>query len=105
MRAMPRVTKLLASRPDASITASHYLTMTTPSLSHTVPETERAVSEARLCAACGVTLANRRPQARFCSARCRTAARRENERRRLNELLDTMQQILDTLRRGLLDHP
>ena len=39
-------------------------------------EGERTPPGHRLCAGCGADLAGRRPDAKFCTARCRTAARR-----------------------------
>jgi len=51
------------------------------------PETERTVLMGRLCGNCGESIDDRRPQARYCSDRCRTAAHRVERERRLMTLL------------------
>jgi hypothetical protein len=61
-------------------------------------ETERTVSQGRLCATCGVTLTDRRPQARFCSDACRMRFRRQKQATRLNELLTTIEKSTAALR-------
>ena len=64
-------------------------------------ESERTLPGERLCAGCGVPLAGRRPQARYCSARCRTRASREAHRRHIMRLLDTISAATEGLRREL----
>lgn len=64
-------------------------------------ETERTISQDRLCRGCGASLVDRRPQARFCSARCRTQARRDRQSDRVAELLDTLTEAVARLCREL----
>jgi hypothetical protein len=66
-------------------------------------ETERTLPGARRCAGCGVPLAGRRLQARFCSARCRTRTGREAHRRNIARLLDTISAATEALKRELLN--
>jgi predicted nucleic acid-binding Zn ribbon protein len=51
------------------------------------PQNERTASAGRLCATCATSLNGRRPQARFCSDRCRTQHRREGIRQTVHEAL------------------
>jgi hypothetical protein len=44
------------------------------------PENERPAAVDRLCDGCGTSLAGRRRQARYCSDRCRSQARRDDLR-------------------------
>jgi hypothetical protein len=46
-----------------------------------LPETERRLSEDRSCAGCGTSLQGRRPQAKFCSDRCRMQSARSSRLR------------------------
>ena len=64
-------------------------------------ETEPAVSEARLCAFCGTSIGRLRPQARFCSDKCRARWSRQQHARRVDSLLDTLIRTADDLRREL----
>lgn len=64
-------------------------------------ETERTLATGRMCTGCGVPLTGRRPQARYCSDRCRTRGGREAHRRRIAGLLDTITDAADALRREL----
>jgi len=66
------------------------------------PQTERTVPEARVCEFCGAALVRRRPQARHCGDRCRTAARRELRLQRLVAHLDTIQNAVNALRNECL---
>ena len=54
------------------------------------PETERRLSEARSCAGCGTSLEGRRPQAKYCSDRCRVRTAREA---RVREWLDIRKRL------------
>jgi hypothetical protein len=62
------------------------------------PETERTLCSHRLCKGCGAVLAGRRPQAKFCSARCRTAARRTAQAKHLTNSIEKLGQIITALR-------
>ena len=64
-------------------------------------ETERTLSEGRLCAFCGTSIGRRRPQARFCSDACRTHWGRQENDRRVARLLATMIRTVHDLRREL----
>ena len=61
-------------------------------------ETERSVSSDRLCEGCGIPLDGRRPQARFCSDSCRTAASRHMQTTHLLDLLTAIEQAVAALR-------
>ena len=65
-------------------------------------ETERTVSRHHVCDGCGSSLAGKRPQARFCSDECRSAARRLARNTRLDSLLTTIEECLTELRREVL---
>jgi hypothetical protein len=65
------------------------------------PETERTLSEARLCAGCGTALTGRRRQAQHCSARCRAEARRTVRQQRLAAKLEAIVRTVDELRQEL----
>jgi hypothetical protein len=65
------------------------------------PETERTLSSDRLCEGCDSLLTNRRPHARYCSARCRTQAGRYARRRRVAAHLDTLTKGVNDLRAEL----
>jgi predicted nucleic acid-binding Zn ribbon protein len=65
------------------------------------PETERPVSEGRVCEGCGTSLSGRRPQARFCSDRCRSQARRDSRSHRLTELVIRLDETVAALAREL----
>lgn len=58
-------------------------------------------SEARLCSACGVPLAGRRPQAQHCSDRCRAHGARLARQRRIDGLLDSIAAATQALRHEL----
>ena len=62
-------------------------------------ETERTLPEHRLCVGCGTALTGRRPQAKFCSARCRTATRRNTQTADLNRHLATIEASLAALKK------
>lgn len=64
-------------------------------------ETEPTVSSARLCNTCKAPLTDRRPQARFCSDRCRVRHRRDVSQRRRLDLLDVMAVAVAQLRADL----
>jgi predicted nucleic acid-binding Zn ribbon protein len=64
-------------------------------------ETERTDSTDRLCGACGTPLRDRRPQARFCSDRCRTQAGRNGQRQRIAAVLDALAEGVHELRQEL----
>lgn len=64
-------------------------------------ETERTVSDARLCGFCGTSINRLRRQARFCSDVCRTRFRRDQQQRQVTALLDTLQRSVDELRTAL----
>jgi predicted nucleic acid-binding Zn ribbon protein len=66
-----------------------------------IPQSEHSVSSDRLCASCGAPLTDRRPQARFCSDRCRTHSGREAQQQRLAALLNVLSEALGDLRREL----
>ena len=65
------------------------------------PETERPVSEGRVCEGCGKSLTGRRPQARFCSDRCRSRVKRDARSNRLAELANRLDETVVALRREL----
>jgi hypothetical protein len=50
------------------------------------PETERRLSEGRSCAGCATSLQGRRPQAKFCSDRCRVRFARRSRLETLRDL-------------------
>jgi hypothetical protein len=57
------------------------------------PQTERRLSTGRACAGCGASLEGRRPQARYCSDRCRVRTGREariREWMKIREQLDRL---------------
>lgn len=60
--------------------------------------TERTLSSNRLCESCGADLTGRRPQARFCSAKCRTAARRQNHQDHLTKVVAGLEEALAALK-------
>jgi hypothetical protein len=62
------------------------------------PETERTFSNHRLCDGCGAALTRCRPQARFCSASCRTAARRTRRDHQLTKALAALEEALAALK-------
>jgi ferredoxin len=64
-------------------------------------ETERTVSNDRLCEGCGVPLVRRRPQARFCSDSCRTAVGRHRHTTHLLDLLTAIEMSVAALRSEL----
>jgi hypothetical protein len=61
-------------------------------------ETECTLSSHRLCKACGADLTDRRPQAKFCSARCRTGARRIAHTKHLTNLIEVLDEMVAALR-------
>ena len=61
------------------------------------PQTERTLSRPRLCR-CGVNLTGRRPQARFCSAKCRTADCRNGRVHQLTKVVEALEQALAALK-------
>lgn len=63
------------------------------------PETERTLSTSRLCEGCGRDIAGRRPQARHCSAQCRSEHRRRAQNARLAQLLATLERTVAALKR------
>jgi predicted nucleic acid-binding Zn ribbon protein len=65
------------------------------------PETERTLPNGRVCAGCGVTLTDRRPQARFCSARCRTEHNRRQRNSRLAQLVASFEATVTALKQEL----
>jgi len=65
--------------------------------SDTPSETERTLPSDRLCEGCGSSLTDRRPHARYCSARCRTQARRDAQNQRIGAHLDTLAKVVDEL--------
>src|SRR5262249_18829178 len=67
-------------------------------------ETERALSSARLCKACGVPLVGRRRQAQFCSGRCRTEHRRGTRANRLAQLVEAVEKAVTALKGEIGTH-
>jgi hypothetical protein len=67
------------------------------------PETERTVSERRLCASCGAELTGRRRQAQYCSDRCRTTARRRTRSVHLKELLAELERAVADIKVAIGD--
>ena len=63
--------------------------------------TERTVSNGRLCANCATLIEGRRPQARFCSDRCRTAAHRREREERLRCRLEALEVAAGSLQAEL----
>jgi hypothetical protein len=61
------------------------------------PETERTLPTGRVCDNCGASLDARRPQARFCSARCRTATRRKSRQDRIALALEAVSKAVTAL--------
>jgi hypothetical protein len=64
------------------------MTIPTDNSPSDLPETERTVSSDRFCNTCDAHLTARRPQARFCSDRCRVQYHRGQLAKRRNELLN-----------------
>jgi len=60
--------------------------------------TERTLSSGRLCANCVASLAGRRPQARFCSDRCRSEHRRQLRTTRLQSLVASLEKTVTALK-------
>jgi hypothetical protein len=75
--------------------------MTTPSDApplESPSQTERTVSEDRLCDDCGTLLTGRRRQAHFCSDRCRTRHGRRIQATRVKDLLVELERIVAALK-------
>lgn len=67
------------------------------------PRSERTAPTARLCAGCGVVdLRDRRPDAKFCSDRCRADGARRDQQLIIVAILDEVQRLLDYLRREVV---
>ena len=66
--------------------------------SDTCSEAERTDSGARLCNGCGTPLTGKRPQAQYCTDRCRSQARRNRGRRRVAAALQALAQAVADLR-------
>ncbi len=62
------------------------------------PETDSTGSRARLCRGCGTSLSGKRPQAQYCSDRCRSRARRTTIQRRITAALRRLEHAVKNLR-------
>jgi hypothetical protein len=71
-----------------------------------LPETERRPSESRSCVGCAASLQGRRPQAKYCSDRCRVGFARRARLGALKDLLSRLDSSIaeSTCIRADLDH-
>ncbi len=70
------------------------------SLEVEVLQTERTLATPRLCEGedCGADLTGRRPRARFCGARCRTAHRRSERDGQLTNIITALENAIAALK-------